>query len=276
MSELSDRETVRQAVREIRREGYKAALLHATVEATVAVLIVNLIVGRLVPVTLPGPLSSDGQLAVAITVGLSVFAIAGGLRVRRYTVERFEATNPVVADALRTARDSTRDGTDSPMARRLYADVADRLQEASASGFVDTRLLGSGIVAVLVLSGATLGAAVTGFEATPSTPEPTTDGSVSGGDGSPDTDYDGLQNGTEVLGDPKEVDRGTEDLLANATAVAGGGTGDERSQYEDTGYESTDPTVSASQAGFDDDEQVENVDLLREYTLRLNQRDTDD
>lgn len=281
---MTDTETIRQAVREIRHEGYKAAFVHSLVDAVVVALAVNLVAGPILGVTVPGPWPDDGVLAVAGLVGLLAFAAEFGLRARQYTVERFEAENPIVADALRTARDATAADTDSVMARRLYADVTDRLGDTSATGFVNARLLVASVLAVLVLSGATLGVASVGVDisldgsGSDSTAGPAT-GTTStsnGTDGGGQPSQSQLQDGDAVLGDPKDVDGGTEDVLANVSTSGGGESGDDTARYENSGLSADDTAVSAQEAGFDDAETVEDADLVREYNVRLNEDDSDE
>jgi len=281
---VTDTETIRQAVREIRHEGYKAAFVHSLVDAVVVALAVNLVAGPILGVTVPGPWPDDGVLAVAGLVGPLAFAAEFGLRARQYTVERFEAENPIVADALRTARDATAADTDSVMARRLYADVTDRLGDTSATGFVNARLLVASVLAVLVLSGATLGVASVGVDisldgsGSDSTAGPAT-GTTStsnGTDGGGQPSQSQLQDGDAVLGDPKDVDGGTEDVLANVSTSGGGESGDDTARYENSGLSADDTAVSAQEAGFDDAETVEDADLVREYNVRLNEDDSDE
>ena len=282
---MTDTETIRQAVREVRHEGYKAAFAHSLVDAVVVALAVNLVAGPVLGVTVPGPWPDDAVLAVAGLAGLLAFATEFGLRARQYSVERFEAENPVVADALRTARDATAADTDSVMAQRLYADVTDRLGDTSTTGFVNARVLAASVLAVLVLSGATLGLASVGVDISldgsgddatngPTTGTTSSPNSTDGGGGQPSRAQ--LQDGGQVLGDPKDVDSGTEDILANVSTSGGGESGEDTTQYENSGLSADDTSVSAQEAGFDDSETVEDADLVREYNVRLNEDDSDD
>lgn len=274
------RETIQQAIREIRHEGYKAAGLHAVVDAVAVFLLVNL--GVLVfgvslePV---GPL--DGSTVLAAGIGLLAFAVEFRLRVYFYTVEQFEAANPEVSEALRTARDAAEDADLSPMARRLYDDVITKLQRTSAAGFVDTRWLGGSVVVTLLVSVLTIQAAVAGITLTPAAGPPSNDtGNGTGPAGGPVSSTDNgdsrLQDGDSVLGEPKDVDQGTDDLAANISAGRGGEEGDEEHSYDDSGFVADSDPVAAQRAGFDAERNLGDADLVREYNLRLNARDSDD
>lgn len=274
-------ETITQAVREIRREGYKAALLHATVDAIAVFLLANLGV-RLLGVSLPAVGPVDGSLLVAGCVGLGALGLDGWVRARQYTLERFEADNPVVADALRTARDSAAVEADSPMAERLYEEVLDRLDRTSATGFVDARWLAGSILVVMLVSGLTVQVAVAGVSFAPTVEQNVAENGSSGGGsgggpvGGTDNGDSELQDGDSVLGEPKDVANGTDDLRANITGARGGEEGDQERAYDDSGLSAGDDAVTAQQAGFDAERNLGDADLVREYNLRLQASDSNE
>jgi hypothetical protein len=268
-----ERETIERAVRAIRREGYKAAALHAVVDAAAVFLVVNLLM-RVFAVPLPAVGPVRGGTVAAVGVGLLAGGVEFGLRVRYYTVERFEAANPVVADALRTARDAARSGDETPMARRLYRTVTDRLERTSAGGFLHTRWLSVSAVVVVLASALTVQAAVAGVTFAPTT-TPTDDRSTDDSVGGTDNGVSELRNGDDVLGEPKEAAEGREELDVNVSQNSGGGAGDQIDSYEDSGLSAGGDPVAARQAGFAAERNLEDADLVREYNLRV-QRDTDD
>jgi len=271
------RDAIREALREIRREGYKAAALHAVVDAVAVFLLVNLgVLVSAVPLPAAGPL--DGSTVLAAGVGLLVGVVEFRLRAHFYTVEGFEDVNPAVKDALRTARDAAAAENRSPMAQRLYDDVVTRLRDTSAAGFVDARWLGGSVLVVLLVSVLTVHVAVAGVTLAPGG-GPTTNGTDGGGTGPVGVTDNGdsrLRDGDDVLGDPKDVDRGTDDLAANVSAGRGGEEGDETHSYDDSGFSVDDDPVAAQRAGFDAERNLDDADLVREYNLRLNARDSDD
>ncbi|AQL42150.1 hypothetical protein BV210_05235 [Halorientalis sp. IM1011] len=268
----AERETIERAVQAIRREGQKAAALHAVVDATAVFLVANLLT-RVFAVPLPAVGPVRGGTVAAVGVALLAGAVEFALRVRYYTVERFEAANPVVADALRTARDAARSGAETPMARRLYRTVTDRLEATSAGGFLHTRWLSVSAVVVVLASALTVQAAVAGVTFAPTTNTTDTEGSESfGGE---DNGVSELQNPDDVLGEPKEPADGREELDVNFSRSSGGGSGDQVDSYEDSGLSSGGDAVAARQAGFAAERNLEDADLVREYNLRV-QRDTDD
>lgn len=273
-SEASEeRSAIERAVRAIRREGYKAAALHAVVDAVAVFVVVNLLT-RVVAVPLPAVGPVRGGTVAAVGVALLAGSIEFGLRVRHYTVERFEAANPVVADALRTARDAATDGTETPMARRLYREVADRLAETSAGGFLHTRWLSVSAVVIVLASALTVQAAVVGVTFAPTT-NTTDDRRGSGSFGGTDNGVSELQNPDDVLGERKEAAGGREELAVNVSQSSGGGAGEQIDSYDDSGLSASGDAVAARQAGFAAERNLEDADLVREYNLRV-QRDTDD
>jgi hypothetical protein len=264
---------IERAVRAIRREGYKMAALHAIVDAVAVFLVVNLVT-RVLAVQLPAVGPARGGTIAAAGVGLLAAGVEFGLRVRYYTVERFEAANPVVADALRTARDAAADEAESPMARRLYRDVVDRLNRTSAGGFLHTRWLSVSTVVIVVASVLTVQAAVAGVTFAPTT-NTTDDRRGSGSVGGTENGVSELQDPDDVLGERKEATGGGEELSVNFSQSGGGGAGEQVDSYEDSGLSSGGDTVAARQAGFAAERNLNDADLVREYNLRI-QGETDD
>ncbi|WP_336000123.1 DUF7502 family protein [Halorientalis halophila] len=269
-----ERQTIERAIRAIRREDRKAAALHAVVDAVAVFLVANLL-ARALEFSLPaiGPLR--GATLVAAGVGLLVGTIEFWLRVRGDPVERFEAANPVVADALRTARDAATEAQDTPMARRCYRDVTERLQRTSAAGFLDTRWLSAGALVVVLASALTVQAAVAGVAFAPEGTAPDegeSDDSFVG----PDNGRSELQDPEDVLGERKQAAEGRDELDLNVSAGSGGGAGDEVREYEDSGLSAGDDAVAAREAGFAADRNLEDADLVREYNLRVQAGDSDD
>ena len=262
--ESESRRRVRRAVVQVRRETIKAAAIHAVVDAVLVTLLVNLAL-TVAGLDLPGP--SYTRQAIAVGAGLLVGAVEFALRFRVPSVEQFEAVNPAVSEALRTARDAASHGEETRMARRLYDDVLEGLQSASSADLVST---GRVLVSVLVVFGlalATVQASVAGLDLTPA-PEP---GGGPGGDVDRGGDeYDGLYDGDAILGDETDADAGEDDL----DAVVGGSPGSDGEDTEfDSGYDSggfsSDASYDAQQAGFSQSDDVENADIIREYNLRI-------
>jgi hypothetical protein len=268
-----ERTGIERAVRAIRREGYKAAALHAVVDAVAVFLVVNLLT-RVVAAPLPAVGPVRGGTVAAVGVALLAGGIEFGLRVRYYTVERFEAANPVVADALRTARDAAADGAETQMARRLYREVTDRLSETSAGGFLHTRWLSVSAVVVVLASALTVQAAVVGVTFAPTT-NTTEEQRSPESFGGPDNGVSELRNPDDVLGERKAAAGGREAIDVNFSRSSGGGAGEQVDSYEDSGLSASGDAVAARQAGFAAERNLEDADLVREYNLRV-QRDTDD
>ncbi|MDG5775514.1 hypothetical protein QA599_03590 [Haloarculaceae archaeon H-GB1-1] len=276
-----ERTSIRAALAEIRRERLKAALLDGVVDGVLTLLVVNLALSVLRVPGLPptvGPLPLAAAAGVAC--GLVVTVASVGVRHRRDAIARFERFNPTVETALRSARDASEDERTSLMARRLYDDVLERLRETSSQGFLNGRTLALRMGLVLVVSLASVHVAVVGMEFGVGTPS-----SDGGGDGAravttasgTSVDRETLDDPSAVLGEAENVTSGSEELAANLSTGGGGrngedGTGD---AYDAGGLSSGDD-VSAQRAGFDSPGELEDADLIRDYTVRLSEEDSDE
>lgn len=270
----AERAAVEDALRAVRREGWKAAVVYATVDGTcalVAIQFASTLAGPAIPVPGIGPLSGGAVLAIltGVLVGVGEFT----MRVRRPLVDRFAGVNPKVTTALRTARDTVARDRDDPMARRLYADVCERLTRASSRGLLDLRRLGATVFAVAILGAATVGVGAAGTTLLGSADPAVPSGSGPGGtvDATPVTDeYDGLRDGDEVLGTPGDVDRGSD----NRTAQVGTNPDQQGDQTPapdgfDTSGDVPTGAYDAQRAGFAGDSPVEDAELIREYYVRV-------
>jgi hypothetical protein len=178
-------------------------------------------------------------------------------------VDRFEAANPPVRETLRTARDTVARGDDNMMARRLYAEAADRLREASSVELLDTRRLGATIALTLLLGVASvhaLGAGVQLFGAGPSTGPAGSGGAA---------EYEGLRSADEVLGEETNVSELDEDLDATVGTSGGGDEETNRTIPRRSYGGGTAGSFDAARAGFEETESVEDAALIREYNLRI-------
>lgn len=276
-----ERDEIRAALAEVRRECRKVALVYASLDAVCVLLAVRLattLVGipALATDVAPAAFDSLGVPApsvgtlLALVVGVVAFAVEVRVRTRRPAAEQFEAANPEVAEALRTARDAARDDRSNPMVRSLYADVLDRLRETSSANLLDaTRLAATFLLAVLV-SLATVQTAVVGVDLGLAGPAGQDGGGAGDGENGPlTTQSAALQNGEEVLGDPTDVSAGSENLSA-AVDASPGGEGDREWDYDsDSGGGSEDAAVDPQRAGFSSPERVEDAALVQRYAREL-------
>ena len=281
---------IRAALSEVRGEVRKAALVHAAVEGALVAVVATLLFSLATPAPLSGalplPAVAFGILrnlpavgAVAprtvgvaplVALGLGGVGFAGAylVRLRRPLVEQFEAANPPVREALRTARDAVDGGRDTEMARRLYADVIATLRETSTLELVDARRLAVTVLLVGVVAVAGVQVAVI---------NPDLGGILPGGNGPGATveqpDDDELQDGEEILGDAEDVGAGDE--VENIT-VLGTGEGDEEGPTAPdagTGGGGGSGEFDGQQAGFGGEERIEDAELVREYNLRIREFD---
>ncbi len=284
MAEDDPTSRMRRALAQVRREGYKVAVIYAVVDAAAVALLANLLVqvlpvpyvpervalpGAIVPVaeavgiTLTDP-AVTGAAVVALLAGLLTVTVEVGLRARRPLVEQFEAANPEVREALRTARDAVDDGLQSTIALSLYEDVLARLRETSSVGLVRRRRIAVTLLLVLALSMVSLQVAVYDLSL-----------ANLGGKGDqpgapPATEYTGLRDGDAILGDPTDVSAGQEELNATiGTSGQGGGNASDVPRSYETGGFAVAGDVESQQAGFSGTEQLEDAALIREYNLRI-------
>ncbi|EJN57177.1 DUF7502 family protein [Halogranum rubrum] len=275
----SRRDSVTQvgaAIRQVRREGKKAALVHAITEATLAGLLTNFLLE-----TTGSPVEREVRLVAVAGVTLVAFGLGYWLRVRRPLVERFERVNPPVHESLRTARDVQARGEKGPMASALYADVLARLRDTSSRRLVNSRRLAVSLVLLFALSLLTAHATVIGLDVSDFDVSTSVGGGGGGGesggsgsDAPPSESGDGdeqLRDGSLVLGEPEDVQAGSEEVPVSVD-VGSGGSGTEERAYNTGGFDS-DTSVEAQRAGYAPGEVLEDADLIREYNLQIREDD---
>jgi len=278
---------IRSALAEIRREQYKVAFVHAGLEAACVALAAHLLAGVAgVPVldadllaptfdaaAVPAP---DVGAVLALLAGLAAFLAGFSIRARRPAAEAFEAANLAVAEALRTARDAAGDDRADPMALALYEDVLDRLGETSSVGLVDGARVAAAVAVAFALSVASVQTAVVGLDLAGSSPESTGVGDGSGADRAPIENRSSvdLRDGDEVLGEPTDVDAGSENLTASVGSGPGG-EGEAARNYDGGPGGADGDSADAERAGYAAPERVEDADLVRRYARELGGNDTD-
>ena len=294
------REELLAAVSEISREAKKAAFLQAALDAMLVFVVLRLALqltpvgegsGALVSVPIPGglagalsgvgiilpdPVTVTGAGAATVLTAVSWFVADAFLRYERLGVERFEADNPVVEEALRTARDTAEGDVDSPVAAELYREVLGRLEDTSSRAFLQRRQLVAVVVGLALVSAATVGVAGLGLSpiGTGGDADVGTVGGAGGGGGA-GGESSGSGGGEDLLGEEGEVERGTDDrslqLRGEGEGQAGGG-GD----YSGGSFDADPGRVEASRAEFSEEERPEDAELVRAYTERIRGGGTDE
>jgi hypothetical protein len=265
---------IRAAITEVRREGQKAAFVQALTDAVLVTLAVAVAAGMLgvtETVSLPAAVASAAgitRLPVRFLwaggLGVVVFVAEMAYTLRQPMVERFEAANPGVSEALRTARDAVDDGADTVMARELYADVLERLRDTSSLGLVDTRRLAVTVLFIVVLSVAGIQVTLSEFHlfgpADPGLPAQ-----------EQPAEYTGLQNGSAVLGEAENVSAGSEELEAGVGSTGEGNSDSDSTSgaYQTSGLGGGAGEVDAQQASYEASEEIEDAELIREYNIRI-------
>ena len=294
------REELLAAVSEISREAKKAAFLQAALDAMLVFVVLRLALqltpvgdgsGALVSVPIPGglagalsgvgiilpdPVTVTGAGAATVLTAVSWFVADAFLRYDRLGVERFEADNPVVEEALRTARDTAEGDVDNPVAVELYREVLGRLEDTSSRAFVQRRQLVAVVVGLALVSAAAVGVAGLGLSpiGTGGDADVGTVGGAGGGGGA-GGESSGSGGGEDLLGEEGEVERGTDDrslqLRGEGEGQAGGG-GD----YSGGSFDADPGRVEASRAEFSEEERPEDAELVRAYTERIRGGGTDE
>jgi hypothetical protein len=287
--DASTRRQIERAIRAVRREGRKVALVYAAVDAAAVAVVLNLaftvfdarilgpfavpsVVPRLISLvtrTTVTDVALSGDAVVAAAAGLLVGLVEFGYRSSRPLVEQFEAANPELREALRTARDAVEDGDETRMALRLYEDVLARLRSASSVGLLDLRRLSATLVLVAAVSLVGVQAAVVDLDLAGFG-----DRGGSGGDDTREPSYAGLKDADGVLGDAEDVSSGDVDVDAPVSTGGDGTGGGETAgqQYDTGGLPSS--AVESQQAGYAPPEELEDAELIREYNLKIRENAT--
>lgn len=300
------REELLDAVAEIRREAAKAAAVHAVLDAMLVFAVLRLSLQLLsvgdgaepvaavpVPDAVGGSLRAIG-IAVPDPVGVSAAALVvsatavswlvadAAFRYERLGVERFEAHNPVVEEALRTARDAAASDVETPVATELYRTVLRRLEETSSRAFLRRRQLFGVVAALALCSAGIVGVAGAGISPVDGGGDvEVAAGAGGGGAGGSGTGGGGGTGGgasrsggsADLLGEEGTVERGSE---TRSVRLRGEGPDDGSGEYggESVAVDSSD--VDASPAEFTDEQRPEAADLVREYNERIREDETDD
>ncbi|MES3517839.1 MAG: hypothetical protein PPP58_09270 [Natronomonas sp.] len=300
-SETAPREEMLRAIEEVRRESLKAAGFHAALDALLVFVAATLLFSLF---TAPSPTMFHVSLSDPVRAGFDAVGIAlpelvavsatgfvlaiaavgwffadAVIRYSTLGVERFEADNPAVEEALRTARDTADTGADDPVATELYRDVLDRLQDTSSRGLVDRRQVLAVVGLLVVAVGFSVGAAGAGLFTAGETIEESSGsglGQQSGAGPGLGGETAGETGSNDLLGEEGEVERGTED---QAIRLDGDGTGDGTGGVEYSGgsFDTETGDVEATHAEFSGEDRPENAELVREYNeaIRESTEETD-
>lgn len=286
-----DPDEIQAALAEIRHECRKVAFVYASLDAACVLFGVGFVAGAVgLPVLdtevaagsfesvgLPAP--DLGTLA-AVVSGVVAFLAEFHLRTRKPAAEQFEAANPEVREALRTARDTAQSGQANPMTRALYADVLERLRETSSVGLLNATRLAATVALAFALSLAMVQTAVVGVDLGVGASGTPGSGGQTGGPADqsalPNQTPD-LQDGDEVLGEPTDVTAGSENLSA-AVSASPGSEGERDWNYDNdaSSSEGDAEEVDAQRAGFSSPDRVEDAALVQRYAHQLETNSTDD
>ena len=301
-------EQIQGAIAEIRNEGLKASLIHGVVESSLVLIALAVGLSLSSPSWLPetvtvpasvteglneaaatagysgtpfaSPYEMSAALLLAVAAGLVFFVFDVALVYRSRTVETFESFNPEVREALRTARDAAEDGHDDTMARQLYDEVIEKLEETSSQGFISGRRMAMSLVLILGLGLLVVYVSMLGLNFQPGEglfPGGGGPGGSQGAASSQDTSQEKQSkwdDANSVLGEEKTAGPGGADSVgvgltqSGSTATGSGTGGGDPGQFPDSSSE-----VQTQRAGYDAQEQIEDADLVKNYNLRIREDD---
>ena len=297
------REELLDAVAEIRREAAKAAAVHAALDAMVVFAVLRLSLQLLsvgdgaepvaavpvpdavggslrgIGVAVPDPVGVSAASLVVAATAVSWLVADAAFRYERLGVERFEAHNPGVAEALRTARDAAASDVETPVATELYRTVLRRLEETSSRAFLRRRQLVGVVVALALCSAGIVGVAgagispVDGGDVGAAASAGGGGGTGSGTGGGTGGGASGSGGSADLLGEEGTVERGTDN---RSVRLRGEGPDDGSGEYGDGSVAVDSSDVDASPAEFTDEQRPEAADLVRAYTERIREDETDD
>ncbi len=231
------------------------------------------------------PIEPSGGALVTLGVGVVVFVVSFAYRAYVYSeVEKFESVNPEIEEALRTARDiAKKEDDENPVAVALYDDVVERLRSTSSAGLLSNRRI---FVSILLIFGMAIGAFYMTYSDQPALNSPSgilgSDSSTSqssgggggggAGGGQGGSGYQGLQSGDSVLGEAEDVSSGSQNLDASLQRGGGGsgsGGGASPEEYDSSGYSGNGGGVESQQAGFEEQQKIDDADLVKDYNVRI-------
>lgn len=130
---------VLEILSEVRSEKLKLALLNSTINAVLFFLIAQYALGFI-------------GIRYYVTLGLSVPVFLYFLHyyLKKYSFQFIEEKNPAITELLRTARDTW--NIDNLMTKRLFQDLAKKIQNVSFSKLVDVKQLGTRVAAIVIMS----------------------------------------------------------------------------------------------------------------------------
>jgi hypothetical protein len=300
-------EQIREAIAEIRNEGLKASLIHGVVESSLVLIALAVGLSLSSPSWLPetvtvpasvieglngaaatagysgtpfaSPYEMSAALLLAVAAGLVFFVVDVALVYRSRTVETFEAFNPEVREALRTARDAAEDGHDDTMARQLYDEVIEKLEDTSSGGFISGRRMAMSLVMIIGIGLLVVYVSMLGLNFQPGEglfPG----GGGPGGDGAASSTSTSEEkqsrwdDANSVLGEEKSAGPGGTDSVgvgltqSGSTATGSGTGGGDPGEFPDSSTE-----VQTQRAGYDAQEQIEDADLVKNYNLRIREEE---
>jgi hypothetical protein len=270
-------EEIRYALKDIRLEAIKASIFHSLFEGAIVLVISNYLLSNYIEGSI---MYSDIEiplfLVYSIIISLVFIIIDFLITYRSRDIYKMEKDNPRLQYALRTAKEgSDREEEPNIMEKRLYEDVLDELKKSSSKGFVNGKRFVFIFGLMFVMGGVSVGSDYTGFglsdvgEGLGISSDGNQDSS--GSSGSQQNQYDSLQDPDDVLGEEGEVTRGsdTEDIELRQSGSGSSGEEDSQSNYESDNSYPTTSSVEGVRSEYNNEEEIEDSDLVKEYNLRI-------
>lgn len=247
---------VEKLMRRLKIEFVKVNILQACLDSIILFLSANLVT-YILNINIAGAYSNIHVLAAFTGVFFLVNLV---YRVRNYNVELYEEKNPELEEKLRTARDNI--DRKNIASQALFDELMETARKISSDSIIPSQAI---IHKVLIIGGLSF---VTIFSGLAGLQVEGTDGAIFqdfelGSETVTDNDPD-IRNGSEILGEPTDVDVEARDLEFE---IVGDGEASDQEFSFSTGDE--DFTAESSREGVDRDR-----DLAQRYSDSLRELET--
>lgn len=187
-----------------------------------------------------------------ILLGLTGLFFLGDLiyRVRKYNVELYEEKNPELDEILRTARDNI--DRKNIASQALFDELVERARNVSSDSIIPSQEIIRKVMAIGVLSFLTLASGLSGFQIDAQTDALVPDIDIPGtGEEDSGNENVTLRNGTDILGDPSDINVEQRDLEFE---ISGNGEASDQEFSFSSGSEEF--TAESSRNGLDEDREL--------------------
>lgn len=189
---------------------------------------------------------------------LTIVFFVGDLiyRIRTYHLEIYEEENPELQEVLRTARDNL--DRSNIASQALFDDVIDRARSVTSESIIPSKSIIQKIIIIGAMSFLIVLSGLTNFQLERDSAAFLADTPFMGENRDGD-DIETLRNGSEILGEPADIEVTNRDLRFNIS-----GTGEATKSEFSLDAASEEFSVTASRT-----ERPENMELAKQYSLAI-------